>query len=187
MFGNGGSNLANGATVTVNWIIKPELVNKFVATLETMLPQTRLREGFRNRRLLRSDAGLTEIVPLGCATCLPTLQALTRGQRARHGRGTIHGLGADPPSMRQPAKRQPGRTGISSRASTRPTPYLYRDEWERSKRSRTSRRTRCRSTSGRSTPRNQTPPECRPCTAAGLEGTGVRPFPHMLAGRPRFH
>jgi hypothetical protein len=36
MFGNGGSNLANGVTVTVNWIIKPELVNNFVPTLETM-------------------------------------------------------------------------------------------------------------------------------------------------------
>ena len=36
MFGNGGSNLANGVTVTVYWIIKPELVNNFVATLETM-------------------------------------------------------------------------------------------------------------------------------------------------------
>src|SRR5580704_1748500 len=77
MFGNGGSNLANGVTVTVNWIIKPELVNNFVATLETMFQQTRPRVGFRNIRLLRSDADLTEIVPLGCATCLLALLVLT--------------------------------------------------------------------------------------------------------------
>ena len=48
--------MANGVTVTVNWVIKPELVDSFVATLETMFQQTRLREGFRNIRLLRSDA-----------------------------------------------------------------------------------------------------------------------------------
>jgi|SRR5271156_2119199 len=77
-FGNGGSNLANGVPVTVNWI-KPELVYKFVATLETMFQQTRLREGFRNRRLLRSDARLTEVVPLGWATCLPTLSVRHEG------------------------------------------------------------------------------------------------------------
>ena len=50
------SNVANGVTVTVNWIIKPELVENFIATLEKMFHQTRLREGFRNIRLLRSDA-----------------------------------------------------------------------------------------------------------------------------------
>jgi len=50
------SNVANGVTVTVNWIIKPELVEDFIATLEKMFHQTRLREGFRNIRLLRSDA-----------------------------------------------------------------------------------------------------------------------------------
>jgi|ERR1700722_11340646 len=61
----------------------------------------------------------------------------------------------DRTALRQPTRRQPGRTGKSSRASTRPTPCLYRDQWECSKRSRTSRRTRCRSTSGRSTRRNQ--------------------------------
>jgi quinol monooxygenase YgiN len=48
--------VANGVTVTVNWIIKPESVDKFIATLETMFHQTRLREGFRNIRLLRSAA-----------------------------------------------------------------------------------------------------------------------------------
>ncbi|MFZ0679295.1 putative quinol monooxygenase [Candidatus Binatus sp.] len=52
----GDSNVANGVTVTVNWIIKPELVENFIATLEKMFHQTRLREGFRNIRLLRSDA-----------------------------------------------------------------------------------------------------------------------------------
>jgi len=56
------TNVANGVTVTVNWIIKPELVDNFVATLETMFQQTRLREGFRNIRLLRSDADLNHFI-----------------------------------------------------------------------------------------------------------------------------
>jgi quinol monooxygenase YgiN len=55
-------NVANGVTVTVNWIIKPELVDKFIATLETMFHQTRLREGFRNIRLLRSNADLNHFI-----------------------------------------------------------------------------------------------------------------------------
>jgi quinol monooxygenase YgiN len=54
--------VANGVTVTVNWIIKPELVDTFIATLEKMFHQTRLQEGFRNIRLLRSDAALNHFI-----------------------------------------------------------------------------------------------------------------------------
>jgi quinol monooxygenase YgiN len=56
------ASVPNGVTVTVNWIIKPESVNKFIATLETMFQQTRLREGFRNIRLLQSEADLNHFI-----------------------------------------------------------------------------------------------------------------------------
>jgi quinol monooxygenase YgiN len=56
------SNVASGVSVTVNWIIKPESVDNFIATLETMFQQTRLREGFRNIRLLRSDAASNHFI-----------------------------------------------------------------------------------------------------------------------------
>src|SRR5271154_14765 len=46
---------APAITVTVAWIIKPELANAFVETLRGMFPETRLHKGFRNIRLLRSD------------------------------------------------------------------------------------------------------------------------------------
>lgn len=48
--------MSEGVTVTVTWAIKPELADTFVETLRGMFPQTRLRKGFRNIRLLRSDA-----------------------------------------------------------------------------------------------------------------------------------
>ena len=41
--------------VTVAWVIKPELANAFVETLRGMFPETKLRKGFRNIRLRRSD------------------------------------------------------------------------------------------------------------------------------------
>jgi quinol monooxygenase YgiN len=47
--------MSNGITVTVAWIIKPELANEFAETLRGMFPETRLHKGFRNIRLLRSD------------------------------------------------------------------------------------------------------------------------------------
>ena len=48
--------MSEGVTVTVAWAIKPELADTFVEALRGMFPTTRLREGFRNIRLLRSDA-----------------------------------------------------------------------------------------------------------------------------------
>ena len=48
--------MSEGITVTVAWTIKPELADTFVETLRGMFPETRLHEGFRNIRLLRSDA-----------------------------------------------------------------------------------------------------------------------------------
>ena len=47
--------MSEGVTVTVAWDIKPELADAFVEALERMFPETRLRAGFRNIRLLRSD------------------------------------------------------------------------------------------------------------------------------------
>ena len=47
--------MPKGITVTVAWIIKPELANEFVETLRGMFPETRLHKRFRNIRLLRSD------------------------------------------------------------------------------------------------------------------------------------
>lgn len=54
--------MANGVIITVDWVIKPESVDQFIATLETMFRQTRLREGFRNIRLLRSDADPNQFI-----------------------------------------------------------------------------------------------------------------------------
>lgn len=48
--------MSEGVTVTVTWAIKPELADTFVETLQGMFPETRRRKGFRNIRLLRSDA-----------------------------------------------------------------------------------------------------------------------------------
>ena len=48
--------MSEGVTVTVAWAIKPELADKFAESLRGMFPQTRLHQGFRNIRLLRSDA-----------------------------------------------------------------------------------------------------------------------------------
>jgi quinol monooxygenase YgiN len=47
--------MSEGVTVTVTWAIKPECAGAFVESLRGMFPQTRLRKGFRNIRLLRSD------------------------------------------------------------------------------------------------------------------------------------
>ena len=48
--------MSEGVTVTVAWAIKPELADTFAESLRAMFPQTRLHQGFRNIRLLRSDA-----------------------------------------------------------------------------------------------------------------------------------
>jgi quinol monooxygenase YgiN len=48
--------MKDGATVTVNWVLKPEAVDKFISTLEAMFHETRLRPGFRTIRLLRSES-----------------------------------------------------------------------------------------------------------------------------------
>ena len=47
--------MSKDVTVTVSWAIKPECTGAFVAALEGMFPVTRLREGFRNIRLLKGD------------------------------------------------------------------------------------------------------------------------------------
>ena len=54
--------MAEGVTVTVTWTIKPELADTFVEALRGMFPETRLHEGFRNIRLLRSDADPTQFL-----------------------------------------------------------------------------------------------------------------------------
>jgi quinol monooxygenase YgiN len=48
--------MSEGVTVTVAWAIKPEFADAFAESLRGMFPQTRLHQGFRNIRLLRSDA-----------------------------------------------------------------------------------------------------------------------------------
>ncbi|HEX7884437.1 MAG TPA: antibiotic biosynthesis monooxygenase family protein [Phenylobacterium sp.] len=48
--------MANGVVVTVSWTLKPEAVDVFVASLGDMFKETRLKEGFRNIRLLRNDS-----------------------------------------------------------------------------------------------------------------------------------
>jgi quinol monooxygenase YgiN len=48
--------MSERVVVTVAWVIKPELADKFVEALGGMFPETRLHKGFRNIRLLKSDA-----------------------------------------------------------------------------------------------------------------------------------
>lgn len=51
-----GMRMSEGVTVTVAWAIKPGFADTFVETYRGMFAETRLREGFRNVRLLRSNA-----------------------------------------------------------------------------------------------------------------------------------
>ena len=54
--------MSKGVVVTVTWAVKPELTDTMVETLRAMFAQTRLRKGFRNIRLLRSDLDPNQLV-----------------------------------------------------------------------------------------------------------------------------
>ena len=54
--------MSEGVLVTVTWKIKPELTKTCVETLRDMFPTTRLKKGFRNIRLLRSDVDPNEFI-----------------------------------------------------------------------------------------------------------------------------
>jgi heme-degrading monooxygenase HmoA len=54
--------MSEGITVTVAWAIKPELAETFVESLRGMFPVTRLRKGFRNIRLVRSDVNSNQFL-----------------------------------------------------------------------------------------------------------------------------
>jgi quinol monooxygenase YgiN len=54
--------MSEGVTVIVTWTIKPEFADAFVESLRGMFPETRLRKGFRNIRLLRSDTDPNQFV-----------------------------------------------------------------------------------------------------------------------------
>ena len=47
--------MSEGVTIIVTVAIKPEFTDAFVEYIREMLPVIRLRKGFRNIRLLRSD------------------------------------------------------------------------------------------------------------------------------------
>lgn len=52
--------MSTGVLATVTWRTKPELAGKCVEALRGMFPTTRLKKGFRNIRLLRSELDLNE-------------------------------------------------------------------------------------------------------------------------------
>ena len=54
--------MSKGVLATVTWKIKPELVDTCLKTLREMFPTTRLKKGFRNIRLLRSEVDPTEFI-----------------------------------------------------------------------------------------------------------------------------
>lgn len=54
--------MSKGVLATVTWKIKPELVDTCVETLREMFPITRLKKGFRNIRLLRSEVEPDEFI-----------------------------------------------------------------------------------------------------------------------------
>src|ERR1700757_2576094 len=54
--------MSEGVVVTVTWNVKPELTDTMVETFRGMFTQTRLRKGFRNIRLLRSNVDPNQLV-----------------------------------------------------------------------------------------------------------------------------
>ena len=56
--------MSKGVLATVTWRIKPERADECVEALRGMFPTTRLKEGFRNIRLLRSDVDPHEFILL---------------------------------------------------------------------------------------------------------------------------
>lgn len=47
--------MSAGVLATVTWTVKPEAADQCVEALRNMFPTTRLKKGFRNIRLLRSE------------------------------------------------------------------------------------------------------------------------------------
>lgn len=54
--------MPKGVLATVTWKIKPELADTWVQALREMFPITRLKKGFRNIRLLRSEVDPHEFI-----------------------------------------------------------------------------------------------------------------------------
>ena len=54
--------MSKGVLATVTWRIKPELADTCVEALRGMFPTTRLKKGFRNIRLLRSEVDPNEFI-----------------------------------------------------------------------------------------------------------------------------
>ena len=54
--------MSKGVFVTVTWKIKPELADTCVDLLRNMFPTTRLKKGFRNIRLMRSEVHPDEFI-----------------------------------------------------------------------------------------------------------------------------
>jgi heme-degrading monooxygenase HmoA len=56
--------MSDGVTVTVNWTVKADRIDETIDMLRSMFPVTRLRNGFRNIRLLRSEIDGNSIILL---------------------------------------------------------------------------------------------------------------------------
>ncbi len=54
--------MSTGVLTTVTWRIKPELADTCIEALRGMFPTTRLKKGFRNIRLLRSEVDPNEFI-----------------------------------------------------------------------------------------------------------------------------
>jgi quinol monooxygenase YgiN len=54
--------MSKGVLATVTWRTKPELADTCVEALRGMFPTTRLKKGFRNIRLLRSEVDPNEFI-----------------------------------------------------------------------------------------------------------------------------
>ena len=54
--------MSEGVLATVTWRIRPELAEACIEALREMFPATRLKKGFRNIRLLRSEADPNEFI-----------------------------------------------------------------------------------------------------------------------------
>jgi len=54
--------MSTGALITVNWKIKPEATEAFIAKTAELFKTARLKPGFRNIRLLRGDIDKNEFI-----------------------------------------------------------------------------------------------------------------------------
>ena len=91
--------MSKDVTVTVSWAIKPECTGAFVAALEGMVPVTRLREGFRNIRLLKGDTDAGQFLLVEEWDAIEHFQAYAQFRVETGDTETLLAMTAEPPQL----------------------------------------------------------------------------------------